>query len=178
MEPSPPDDGLSDFVLVRDRLFGIACRMLGSAAKAEDILQDVWLRWQATDRTEVRDAPAFLATITTRVAINAMKSARSRREVYVCSSLPEPTDTSADPESQAERDEALELAVLLLESLRPKERAAYVLREAFDYPHQQIAVILQISEGNTRQLVTRARRHIADARKTPRRMPCSRVAPD
>src|SRR5207248_1775971 len=141
--------------------------MLGSAVEAEDIVQDVWLRWQTTDRTVVRDAPAFLATTTTRLAISHAQSARSRRETYVGPWLPEPVDTSADPGLGAERGEALELAVLvLLEKLSPAERAAYVLREAFDYPYKQIAEILQLEEANTRQLVTRARKHIADGRRT------------
>jgi RNA polymerase sigma-70 factor (ECF subfamily) len=142
--------------------------MLGSAAEAEDIVQDVWLRWQAADRSVVLDPPAFLATTATRLALNVAQSARSRHETYVGPWLPEPVDTSTDPQLGAERGEALELAVLLLlETLSPTERAAYVLREAFDYPYRQIAEILQLEEANTRQLVTRARQHIADGRRTP-----------
>jgi RNA polymerase sigma factor (sigma-70 family) len=153
---------------MRPRLFGIAYRMLGSAAEAEDIVQDVWLRWQATDRSVVSDPPAFLATTATRLAINFAQSARSRHETYVGPWLPEPVDTSTDPQLGAERGEALEFAVLLLlEKLSPTERAAYVLREAFDYPYRQIAEILQLEEANTRQLVTRARQHITDGRRTP-----------
>src|SRR5437879_3750675 len=87
-------DVLADFLSVRPRLFGIAYRMLGSAAEAEDIVQDVWLRWQATNRSAVQNAPAFLATTTTRLAIDLAQSARSRHEVYVGSWLPEPVDTS------------------------------------------------------------------------------------
>ena len=128
------DDGLSAFLGVRPRLFGIAYRMLGSAAEAEDIVQDVWVRWQTADRSLVRDAAAFLVTTTTRLAINVMQSARSRRETCVESWLPERVDTSADPRLGAERGEALELGVLvLLKKLSPTERAAYILREAFDY---------------------------------------------
>jgi RNA polymerase sigma-70 factor (TIGR02957 family) len=168
MRNSAHDNALSVFIGVRPRLFGIAYRMLGSAVEAEDIVQDVWLRWQTTDRTEVRDATAFLVTMTTRLSINVVQSARSRHETYIGQWLPEPVDTSADPGLGAERGEALQLAVLLLlEKLTPKERAAYVLREAFDYPYKQIADILQLSEANTRQLVTRARQHIADGRRTP-----------
>ena len=119
------DDGLSAFVKVRRRLFGIAYRMLGSAAEAEDVVQDVWTRWQSTDRRVVRDPQAFLATTTTRLAINVLQSARARHESYVGSWLPELVDTSADPTLGAERGEALELAVLvLLERLPPTERAA------------------------------------------------------
>jgi RNA polymerase sigma-70 factor (ECF subfamily) len=168
VEPKAQDNALTEFLKVRPRLFGIAYRILGSAAEAEDIVQDVWLRWQATDRSVVLDPPAFLATTTTRLAVNVAQSARSRRETYVGPWLPEPVDTSADPHLGAERGQALGLAVLLLlEKLSPTERAAYVLREAFDYPYRQIAEILQLEEANTRQLVTRARQHIADGRRTP-----------
>ncbi len=162
------DDALSVFFGVRPRLFGIAYRMLGSVTEAEDLVQDVWLRWQSTNRSAVQDPPAYLATTATRLAINLIQSARSRREGYVGPWLPEPVDTSADPLLGAERGEALELAVLvLLEKLSPTERAAYVLREAFDYPYEQIAEILQTSEDNTRQLVTRARKHLSEGRRKP-----------
>ncbi len=168
MEPKVEADSLAEFIKVRPRLFGIAYRMLGSAAEAEDIVQDVWLRWQVTDRSVVLDPPAFLATTTTRLAINLAQSARSRHETYVGPWLPEPVDTSTDPQLGAERGEALEFAVLLLlEKLSPTERAAYVLREAFDYPYRQIAEILQLEEANTRQLVARARQHITEGRRAP-----------
>ena len=163
-----PDDGLSTFLSVRPRLFGIAYRMLGSAADAEDIVQDVWVRWQTTDRSVVRDAAAFLATMTTRLVINLMQSARSRRETYVGPWLPDPVDTSADPGLGAERGEALKLGVLiLLEKLSPAERAAYILREAFDYAYRDIADILRLQEANARQLVTRARQHVVNGRRRP-----------
>lgn len=153
---------------MRPRLFGIAYRMLGSAAEAEDIVQDVWLRWQVAHRSAVLDPPAYLATTATRLAINFLQSARSRRESYIGPWLPEPVDTSVDPLMGAERSEALQLAVLiLLEKLSPTERAAYVLREAFDYPYRQIAEIVGIEEANARQLVTRARQHIAEGRRAP-----------
>ncbi len=113
-ESSVHDDGLSAFAEVRPRLFGIAYRMLGSAAEAEDIVQDVWLRWQATDRSVVENPPAFLATTTTRMCINFAQSAQSRRETYIGAWLPEPVDTSSDPSLGAERGEALKLAVLIL----------------------------------------------------------------
>src|ERR1700728_1101646 len=162
------DDGLSAFAEVRPRLFGIAYRVLGSAAEAEDIVQDVWLRWQATDRSVVENPPAFLATTTTRMCINFAQSAQSRRETYIGPWLPEPVDTSADPALGAERSEALGLAILLLlEMLSPTERAAYVLREAFDYSYREISDILQMEEANTRQLVSRARKHVLDGRRTP-----------
>jgi RNA polymerase sigma-70 factor (TIGR02957 family) len=168
VEPQAQKDPLAEFVQVRPRLFGIAYRILGSASEAEDVVQDVWLRWQVQNRSQILDPSAFLATATTRLAINVAQSARSRRETYVGPWLPEPVDTSADPQLGAERGEALELAVLLLlEKLTPTERAAYVLREAFDYPYRQIADILQLEEANTRQLVTRARQHIAEGRRAP-----------
>jgi len=162
-----PDEGLATFLRVRPRLFGIAYRMLGSAAEAEDIVQDAWLRWQAADRSSVRDAAAFLATTTTRLAINVMQSARSRRETYVAPGQTEPIDTSANPGVGAERGEALELGVrVLLEKLSPTERAAYILREAFDYAYRDIANVLRLAETNARQVVTRARQHIASDRTT------------
>ncbi|MDX2701279.1 RNA polymerase sigma-70 factor [Streptomyces sp. PA03-6a] len=157
-----------DFMAARPRLFGIAYRVLGSAAEAEDIVQETWLRWQTVDRGDVKDPAAFLATITSRLSINYAKSDRMRRESYVGPWLPEPVDTSADPHLGAERAEALDMAVLfLLEKLNPVERAAYVLREAFDYPYKQVADILETSEANTRQLVSRARKHLAAERREP-----------
>ncbi|MHA6623412.1 sigma factor [Pseudonocardia sp. DLS-67] len=133
-----------EFAQVRPRLFGIAYRMLGSIADAEDIVQDVWVKWQGHDRASVRDATGFLVTMTTRLAINATQTARARRETYVGPWLPEPVDTTADPALGAERGEALESAVLvLLEKLTPTERAAFVLREAFDHPYDRIAEVLQ-----------------------------------
>lgn len=162
------EQATAEFVAVRGRLFGIAYRMLGSSAEAEDIVQEAWLRWQMADRSAVIDPAAFLATTTTRLCINAMQSARARRETYVGPWLPEPVDTSADPHLGAERGEALELAtVMLLEKLPPTERAAYVLREAFDYPYAKIADIVQVKEENARQLVSRARKHIATGRREP-----------
>ena len=166
VETGEHDDGLSVFADVRPRLFGIAYRMLGSAAEAEDIVQDVWLRWQSTNRSAVENPPAYLATTTKRLCMNLVQSAHTRRETYVPTWLPEPVDTSSDPRIGAERGEALKLAVLmLLEKLSPTERAAYVLREAFDYSYHEIAHILQMGEANVRQLVFRARKHIDDRRR-------------
>ena len=165
--PDPAlDDAVRTFADVRPRLFGIAYRMLGSATEAEDLVQDVWVRWQTAPREEVDNPAAYLATATTRLAINALQSARARRETYVGPWLPEPVDTSADPYLGAERGEALEFAVLtLLERLTAKERAAYVLREAFDYPYAQIADVLALKEPAVRQLVSRARRRLAGERR-------------
>jgi RNA polymerase sigma-70 factor (ECF subfamily) len=157
------DDGLSTFLCVRPRLLGIAHRMLGGAADAEDVIQDVWIRWQTTDRSSVRNATAFLMTTTTRLAINVMQSARARREVSVGAWLPEPIDVSAQPGSDVEQREALESGLLvLLAHLSRTERSAYILREAFDCPYRDIADALQLGEANARQVVTRARRHVVD----------------
>jgi RNA polymerase sigma-70 factor (ECF subfamily) len=152
----------------RPRLFGIAYRVLGSVSEAEDVVQDVWVRWQGADRSAVLDEGAFLARITTRLAINVARSARVRREAYVGPWLPEPVDTGVDPQVGAERGEALELAVLLvLERLNPVERAAYVLREAFDYAYDEIAGMLELSQANTRQIVSRARKRLSAERREP-----------
>ncbi|MFD4992050.1 RNA polymerase sigma-70 factor [Cellulosimicrobium cellulans] len=156
------------FSAARRRLFGIAYRILGSAAEADDVLQDAWVRWQTYDRSTVRNPDAFLTTTVTRLAINVAQSARVRRETYIGPWLPEPVDTSADPTLGAERGEALEVALLmLLEKLTPTERAAYVLREAFDYPYEQIAEIIGHSQASVRQLVSRARRHLGEERRAP-----------
>lgn len=165
VEQDDLDTAAATFAAVRPRLFGIAYRMLGTVADAEDIVQDTWERWQRTDRSAVREPAAFLATAATRLAINQAQSARVKRETYIGPWLPEPVDTSADPSLGAERGEALEFAVLvLLEKLTPTERAAYVLREAFDYPYAQIAEIIQGTEASARQLVSRARKHLAEER--------------
>ena len=164
--PGTLDQATKDFLSARPQLFGIAYRVLGSASEAEDIVQETWLRWQSTDRSKVHEPAAFLTTVATRLAINVAQSARVRRESYVGPWLPEPVDTTQDPHLGAERAEALEMAVLLLlEKLNPVERAAYVLREAFDYPYGRIAEILETSEANTRQLVSRGRKHLAAERK-------------
>ncbi len=158
----------ASFHSVRPRLFGIAYRVLGSASEADDVVQDAWIRWQDTDRSRVRDAGAFLAATTTRLAINVTQSARVRRETCGFSSLPDPADDGADPAAEIERREALELAVrILLEKLSPAERAVALLREAFDYPYRQIAQVLGLSEANARQLGARARRRLSDEVSRP-----------
>ena len=156
-------DGLAVFTDVRRKLFGIAYRITGTAADAEDVVQDAWIRWQLCDRSSVRDATAFLATIVTRLAINVLSSAHTKRETYLGPWLPAPVDTSDDPALGAEREEALQFATLILmERLRPAERAAYVLREAFDYPYARIAEVLSSTEVASRKLVSRARKRMAD----------------
>lgn len=162
------DEAAATFTAVRCRLFGIAYRMLGSWSEAEDVVQEAWLRWQRTDRGAVVNPAAFLATVTTRLCINLAQSARARRETYIGPWLPEPVDTSADPAVGAERGEAIGLAVLLLlEKLTPTERAAYVLRESFAYPYADIAAVLDLSQANSRQLVSRARKHLASRHSAP-----------
>lgn len=158
----------SVFLTARPRLFKVAYRVLGSVCEAEDVMQDVWLRWQRTDRTVVANPPAFLATMTARLAINVAKSARRRHETCVGPWLPDRAGTSVDPQTEAERGEAVEQAVhLLLERLSPSERAAYVLREGFEYPYRQIAEALQLGAANARQLVSRARQRLAADRRQP-----------
>ncbi len=165
--PDPDRDWAGEeYSRSRRRLFGIAYRMMGSVADADDILQDVWIRWQTVRRDTVLDAGAYLATITTRLSINALQSARVRRETYIGPWLPEPVNTENDPALGAERGEALQYAVLiLLERLTPTERAAYVLREAFEYPYELIAEIVGSSSASARQLVSRARKHLASERR-------------
>jgi RNA polymerase sigma-70 factor, ECF subfamily len=167
-QTSSLDRAAATFVEMRPRLFGIARRMLPSAAEAEDIVQETWLRWQSTERSAVANPAAFLTLITTRLSINALQSARARRETCIGSWLPEPIDAGADPAAAAERGEALGHALLLLlERLTPAQRAAYVLREAFLYPYDQIAELIQLSPANVRQLVSRSRKHLTTTRREP-----------
>ncbi|GAB2831819.1 RNA polymerase sigma-70 factor [Microbacterium insulae] len=162
------DEAARQFQGARPRVFGIAYRMLGSVADAEDVVQDVWIRWQTAERGSIREPVAFLTTVTTRLCINALTSARARRETYIGPWLPEPVNTEDDPALGAERGEALTYAVMiLLERLKPTERAAYVLREALDYPYDRIAEIVQTTPAASRQLVSRARKHLtAEKRRT------------
>jgi RNA polymerase sigma-70 factor (ECF subfamily) len=162
------DEAAAVFLAVRRRLYEIAYRILGSASEAEDLVQDAWLRWQRTDRSVVLNPTAFLATATTRLALNVAQSARSRREIYPMRPLPERADPRSGPDVRAELGDEVEHALfLLLQKLTPVERAAYVLREAFEYPYEQIALILQLSPVNTRQLVRRSHQRIAAERRRP-----------
>lgn len=143
-----------------------ASRTLGNAAEAEDVVQDVWLRWQNVDRDEVRNASAFLTTTTVRLAINRVTGARTRHEMPLEVWLGEPIDPRAGPGLLAERGQSLEAALLLLlEKLSPMERAAYLLREAFNYSYRHIARVVGVNEANCRQLVKRARKHLTDGRR-------------
>jgi RNA polymerase sigma-70 factor (TIGR02957 family) len=154
---------------LRPVAFAIAYRMLGSVSEAEDVVQEALLRVnQALDGDEQIASPrAFLATVTTRLAINELRSARARRERYVGEWLPEPiiTDGEDDPARQAEMADSLSMAMLvLLESLSPEQRAVLLLHDVFDYSHAEIAAIVGKSEDNVRQLATRARRHVEQRR--------------
>lgn len=167
----------ADFQSVRPRLFGIAYRMLGRVADAEDVVQDVWIRWQSADRGQVRDRVAFLATITTRVTLNFLASARVRREIPVGRWLPGQVPISEDPALGVDRSAELEQGVLLLlQRLSPTERAVFVLREAFGYPFRDIAAALQVSEANARQIRQRSAEHLTGPRhKAVHRKACDRL---
>jgi RNA polymerase sigma factor (sigma-70 family) len=162
------DDGLSTFLNARSRLFRIACRVLGSASAAEDVVQEVWIRWQSTDRCAVRDPAAFLTTAAVRLAINLRQSAHSRRESGAVPSFLELVDLDSDQTVRTERAEALTLGVsVLLGRLSYAERAAYILREAFDQSYRDIADVLDVQEANARQIVTRARVRLAQGPRAP-----------
>ncbi|SNT55783.1 RNA polymerase sigma-70 factor, ECF subfamily [Streptosporangium subroseum] len=162
------DAAASVFVTTRPRLFAIARRVLDDVGEAEDVVQETWLRWERTDRSIVVSPPAFLAMTTTRLALNVTQSARRRRETSVGPWLPETVDHNGSPETAAERHDAVDVAVrLLLEKLSPAERAAYLLRKAFDYPYRRISEVLHLGADHTRQLVRRAHEHIATGRRRP-----------
>jgi RNA polymerase sigma-70 factor (ECF subfamily) len=145
----------------RNLLFAVAYRMLGTAADAEDAVQDAWLRWSAGDRSEVADPKAYLVRITTNVALDRLRSAQVRRETYVGPWLPEPMLTSPDVAEDAELSESVSMAMLVvLETLSPLERAVFILKEVFGYPFAEIARALDRSETSVRQLGTRARKHV------------------
>ncbi|MFH8410661.1 RNA polymerase sigma-70 factor [Streptomyces sp. NPDC018019] len=154
----------------RPVLMGVAYRMLGRVADAEDVVQEAWLRWSSADREQVREPRAYLVRVTTRLAIDRLRQAQARREAYVGPWLPEPlatdfADAAPDSADRAVLTESVTLAVLVvLESLSPLERAVFVLREAFGYPYAEIATILERGEAAVRQLAGRARRHVEERR--------------
>ena len=161
----PLGDAVRVFADVRPRLLGVAVRILRSRSDAEDIVQDVWLRWQRCNRDDVVNPTAFLVTATTRLALNVNQSARSRHETYVGEWLPEPAAPYVDPGRRTELAEELDLGIdLLLQNLCPAERTTYVLRVAFDYSYSEIAQQLQLTEANARQVFSRASRRMACAR--------------
>ncbi|MFE7566063.1 RNA polymerase sigma factor SigJ [Streptomyces sp. NPDC057539] len=159
-----------EFEAHRPVLTGVAYRMLGAVADAEDVVQEAWLRWSAAERADIREPRAYLVRITTRLAIDRLRQAKARRESYVGPWLPEPIVTDFGPAlpDTAERAvlaDSVSVAVLVvLESLSPLERAVFVLREAFGFPFGEIAVTLERSEAAVRQLAGRARRHVEERR--------------
>ncbi|MFI7455410.1 sigma-70 family RNA polymerase sigma factor [Nonomuraea sp. NPDC049714] len=158
----------SAFITTRPRLFAIAYRYLGDAGKAEDVVQETWLRWERADRTAVVNPPAFLAKTTTRLALNVIQSARMRRETFADTWLTERADGSAGIDVEAERHEAVDLVMrVLLERLSPAERAAYLLRKAFEYPYRRISEVLHLDAAHTRQLVRRGHERIESGRRRP-----------
>ena len=153
------------FVTHRNLLFTVAYELLGSAADAEDVLQESWLRWADVDQAEVRDPRAYLVRIVTRQSLNHLRSSSRRREEYVGEWLPEPVLTSPDVADDIELAESLSMATLtVLETLGPAERAVFVLREVFDVPYDEIAVAVDKSPAAVRQIAHRAKEHVASRR--------------
>lgn len=156
------------FLAHRSLLFTVAYEMLGSAADAEDVVQETWLRWADADQSEVRDPRAYLVRIVTRQSLNRLRTLARRREEYVGEWLPEPLLTTPDVADDVELAESVSMAMLtVLETLTPTERAVFVLREVFDVPYEEIAAALDKSAAAVRQTAHRAREHVAARR--PRR---------
>ncbi|MER5752584.1 RNA polymerase sigma-70 factor [Streptomyces sp. NPDC002088] len=160
------------FVAHRGLLFTVAYEMLGSAADAEDVLQESWLRWADVDRAQVRDPRAYLIRVVTRQALNRLRTLSRRREEYVGEWLPEPLLTSPDVAEDVELADSVSIAMLtVLETLGPTERAVFVLREVFEMPYGEIAEAVGKSAATVRQIARRAREHVAARRP---RVPVSR----
>jgi len=160
-------DRSSHFEQHRPRLFGIAYRMLGSRADAEDVLQEAYLRWHRASVEEIRSPEAWLVTATTRLCIDRLRLAREAREVYVGPWLPEPLVREASPPADAQLDVASSLSIaflVVLERLAPEERAAFLLHEVFDSDYGEISQILGKSEAACRQIVSRARKRVRESR--------------
>jgi RNA polymerase sigma-70 factor (TIGR02957 family) len=153
------------FVAHRNLLFTVAYEMLGSAADAEDVLQESWLRWADVDHSQVRDPRAYLIRVVTRQALNFLRTLSRRREQYVGEWLPEPLLTSPDVAEDVELADSVSIAMLtVLETLGPTERAVFVLREVFEMPYGEIAEAIGKSPGTVRQIARRAREHVAARR--------------
>jgi len=160
-----PDPATEAFVAHRNLLFTVAYEMLGSAADAEDVLQETWLRWAGVDLDIVRDQRAYLVRITTRQALNRLRTLGRRKESYIGPWLPEPLLTTPDVAQDIELAESVSMAMLLvLETLAPTERAVFVLREVFDVPYGEIAEAVGKSPAAVRQIAHRARAHVAARR--------------
>lgn len=154
-----------DFENNRDLLFGVAYRVLGSVADAEDVVQESWLRWNRVDTSQVADPRSYLVQVSTRLSLDRLRRAKASREEYVGPWLPEPLSTARDPEDTAELSESVSMAMLVvLETLSPLERVAFVLREAFEFSFAEIGDILGRSEPSVRQLFRRARLHVRERR--------------
>jgi RNA polymerase sigma-70 factor, ECF subfamily len=154
-----------EFSQHRDVLFGIAYRMLGSVTDAQDAVQDAWLRWAAADRAAVRHPRAYLIRTISRLSLDRLRSATSRREVYVGPWLPEPLAVGPDVAEEVAQADSVSMALLVvLETLSPLERAVFVLREAFELPYGEIAEALGSTEPAVRQVAHRARAHVAARR--------------
>ena len=163
------DDATGAFVSHRNLLFTVAYEMLGSAADAEDVLQETWLRWAGIDLARVRDPRAYLVRITTRQALNRLRTLKRRRESYVGPWLPEPLLTTPDVAEDAELAESVSMALMIvLERLSPTERAVFVLREAFEVGYDEIAAAVGKTPAAVRQIAHRARLHVEAGR--PRAM--------
>ncbi|MFD8955265.1 RNA polymerase sigma-70 factor [Streptomyces xanthophaeus] len=171
MSDRATDAATAVFVAHRNLLFTVAYEMLGSAADAEDVLQESWLRWVGVDLGQVRDPRAYLVRITTRQSLNRLRTVTRRREAYVGPWLPEPLLTAPDVAQDVELAESLSMALMLvLETLSPTERAVFVLREAFGTGYEEIAAAVDKSPAAVRQIAHRARRHV-DARRPRRTVP-------
>ncbi|MDL5205779.1 RNA polymerase sigma-70 factor [Streptomyces sp. ALI-76-A] len=165
MSDQASDPATETFVAHRNLLFTVAYEMLGSAADAEDVLQETWLRWVKVDLAQVRDHRAYLVRITTRQSLNRLRTMKRRKESYVGSWLPEPMLTAPDVAEDVELAESVSMALMLvLETLSPTERAVFVLREAFGLGYDEIAAAVDKSPVAVRQIAHRARRHV-DARR-------------
>jgi RNA polymerase sigma-70 factor (TIGR02957 family) len=164
------DAGTDAFVAHRRLLFTVAYEMLGSAADAEDVVQESWLKWSGVDQAEVRDHRAYLVCIVTRTALDRLRTLARRREDYVGPWLPEPLLTTPDVAADAELADSLSTAMLLvLETLTPTERAVFLLRDVFDLGYAELADAVGKSEAAVRQIARRARAHVAERR--PRGVP-------
>lgn len=157
-----PDDGIELFEALRPRLVRLAYRMLSSKAEAEDIVQNAWLRWHGSDRSQVDNPEAFLSRIVTRLCLDEIKSARARRETYVGSWLPEPIIDIA--QNGVDEDDLTLTLMMALERLSPLERAAFLLHDVFGLPLDEVAATLDREPTSARQLAVRARRHVQSAR--------------
>lgn len=171
MKPTVDDPHTAVFEAHRGHVFGVAYRMLGQVAEAEDVVQETWLRWRGVELSTVRSPPAYLGTVAGRVALDRLRSARHQRESYVGPWLPEPLvsardrrdDPTGDPETHAETADSLTFGFLcVLERLDPLERAVFLLREVFGYPYAEISTAVDRTEATCRQIAHRARTRVAD----------------